>query len=316
MKRDEKLMEARLKRRVMLYESPNIIECRDINDVLGDPPFCRRRYYFQRQKRKPLPAIHNDYAMELQQSVLLDIYKQETKHKIQRPRWIMFHERLPFIAFLADRLILTKERATRERIQPPIIIELMTEPNLRILQYSGITDRQYNVLQHCLSVRKRAAYAVFVGGCINTMEIQHFKVERDTDRINRIETAAEQMFLWLEEKREPPQTITNCDTCEYFRFCIQPKTIGEERKDIEEMARHWLQAERNVWEATKGREAIEEAIKHALREQEEAHTKSANISYKHINKWKLDSLRLMEEKPEIARSYRKTFTDRTLRISR
>lgn len=301
--------------RVSIYGLKDIIEVHRINDVLGDPPYCRKRFFMERNS--PLKPMMDDILDHYLITTMADLFSAKTNLKLQRLSGMMFHAKMPYFGMIPDMIITSAgPSAGTEVIWNPVIIEVVSEPLFRVFQHNGITDRQMNILQACLSIKKRARAAYYIIGCTNPLAMEFVAVEHDHAAIQRIEFAVEDMFGHIETGAMPKATITNCDSCDFFRHCIQPKTVGEFRKGMDALTQQWLRAERNVFDALRGREAIENAIKHELKEVEEVHTASANVTYKTINKWKIDSERLMAEHPDIGRAFKKTISERKLRISR
>jgi hypothetical protein len=312
----ERLKKARVKRRVTLYESPNIIECRDANDVLGYAPGCRRRYWFRKQGEPVLAPINADYALEFQQDWIAHLYQQKYKTLLHRPTTITFSRRLPYMAILPDRILASQGRTEKEVLWTPVIIEVMTEPQFRVFEHNGISDRQSHILQFCLAVKKGVEKAVMIGGCMDPLEIKAVVVARQPDVVAEIEAAVERMFDSIRQRREPGGTTGECEWCPYFRRCCSFKPIGVERPDLELLTEEWMRARLREGEAAEGMRAIEDQIRHKMREIEEAHCDAGNLTYSTVLKWRVDTERLLAEKPDIVRLYRKNMPERVLRISR
>jgi predicted phage-related endonuclease len=307
---------AGIKRRVKIYESPNIIEARHANEILGHPPFCKRFFYYSKKHKSPMKPILADQVRELLEALAIQCYHPQNDNKIRRPMTVLFHKTMPFMASFPDRTEASEKNATSERLWKPIVIDIVNESAFRILDHDGITDRHINIVQHHLAVKRRSVSGIYLAFCPETLGLFVANILRDPQRVKELEEAAYSMYQHLEREYPPDRTLGNCDACKYHRMCIDPATAGEYDKSLEKLSGEWLRAEYLLQEAERAKKVIENAIKYEMDKKEEAHTESANFSYKTINRWKLDAELLMKEHPDVGRIYKRTITERILKVKR
>jgi hypothetical protein len=80
--------------RVALYQLRDIIEVHKINDILGDPPYCRKRFFLERNA--PLKPLADNILDSFLTATIAELFAAKAELKLQRMSGMMFHAKMPY----------------------------------------------------------------------------------------------------------------------------------------------------------------------------------------------------------------------------